>query len=103
MLFTQNRHWSIKSALTALTSYVIDGQARAAADLVVGRLRTAEAQISAARAREEVARTLHDGVLQTLAVVQRRSSDPELASLAREQELELRDYLFGSEPAEDLL
>jgi signal transduction histidine kinase len=62
------------------------------------RLRRAEREISTARAREEMARQLHDGVLQTLAVIQRRSSDPELSTLARDQEHDLRAFLAGERP-----
>jgi len=66
------------------------------AGFVVTRLRRAEKEISIARAREEFARELHDGVLQTLAVIQRRSTDEELAALARDQEHDLRGFLAGS-------
>jgi signal transduction histidine kinase len=65
-------------------------------------LRRAEREVSAARVREEVARTLHDGVLQTLALIERRATDADLARLAREQELELRAYIAGRRPAADL-
>lgn len=73
------------------------------AGFVVARLRRAEAEISVARAREEVARELHDGVLQTLAVIQRRSTDAELAALARDQEHDLRGFLAGSTNDTELL
>lgn len=60
-------------------------------------LRAAEADIADRRARDDVARLLHDTVLQTLALVERRTadSDPDLARTAREADRELRRFLFG--------
>ncbi|WP_426571059.1 sensor histidine kinase [Aquihabitans sp. McL0605] len=81
--------------LKLLSSAVLFVIAGGAAGAAIERVRQAETAVAQVRAREEVARTLHDGVLQTLAVVQRRSADEELVALAREQELELRAYLAG--------
>ena len=47
--------------------------------------------------RSEIASHLHDSVLQSLALIQKRAGDPaEVAVLARRQERELRAWLFGS-------
>ena len=87
------RFENVLAALSKLGLWVITGTL---AGYVVTRLRRAEAQISVARAREEVTRELHDGVLQTLAVIQRRSTDDELSALARDQEHDLRGFLAGA-------
>ena len=50
--------------------------------------------------RAEVAAHLHDSVLQTLALMQKRADDPrEVAALARRQERELRAWLNGGDAA----
>ena len=61
-------------------------------------LKRVEGEIADRRARDEVGRVLHDTVLQTLALVERRTkdSDPELASAARHADQDVRAFLFGS-------
>jgi signal transduction histidine kinase len=47
--------------------------------------------------RSEMAAHLHDGVLQTLALIQKRAGDDKaVRSLARRQERELRSWLYGA-------
>jgi signal transduction histidine kinase/phage shock protein PspC (stress-responsive transcriptional regulator) len=62
--------------------------ARRLADERAERIRSQE--------RAELAAHLHDSVLQTLAMMQKRADDPrEVSTLARRQERELRDWLSG--------
>ena len=55
----------------------------------------------AAAQRADFAAHLHDSVLQTLAVIQKRSEEPAaVRTLARVQERELREWLYGSQESE---
>ena len=66
-----------------------------AVGIVINLLRSAQRDLADAASKERVARDLHDGVLQTLSLIERRSPSPEIARLARDQERDLRSYLFG--------
>jgi phage shock protein PspC (stress-responsive transcriptional regulator) len=64
------------------------------------RLGTERMARARSQERAEVAAHLHDSVLQTLALMQKRAGEPdEVAKLARRQERELRTWLAGGEPA----
>jgi len=70
---------------------------RIARDLVLERQARARAE-----ERADMATRVHDSVLQTLALIQRRADDPQqVVQLARAQERELRSWLFeGRAPGE---
>ena len=73
---------------------------------LVQNLRRERSERIRSEERAELAAHLHDSVLQTLALVQRRAGDPrEVAALARRQERDLRAWLSGRpqpEPGESL-
>jgi signal transduction histidine kinase/phage shock protein PspC (stress-responsive transcriptional regulator) len=67
-------------------------------------LTAAREQELLANARADVASHLHDSVLQTLALIQRQADDPKaVAALARKQERELRQWLYGESQKADTL
>jgi len=79
------------AVLSTSVSWIVIG---AVCGMIVRLLRETQDQLAEAAVRERMARDLHDGVLQTLALIERRSPSPELARLARDQERDLRAYLF---------
>jgi signal transduction histidine kinase len=85
--------------------FIAPGAVIGALALVVGpwiwRLTEERAERIRLQERAEVAARVHDSVLQTLALVQRHSTDaPRVEALARRQERELRRWLYGTRVAE---
>ena len=102
VLMTQGRGvegvWN--GALAAFA--VLVGVAAVAAPFLVTLVRNLERE-RIARVREteraDIAAHLHDSVLQTLALIQRRADDPAtVVRLARRQERELRSWLYAGQP-----
>ncbi len=87
-------------ASTTGLSWVVFG---AVCGTIILLLRRAQNQLAEADARDRIARDLHDGVLQTLALIERRSDSADIARLARDQERDLRSYLFGDHEQSDNL
>jgi signal transduction histidine kinase len=83
------------AALTAVVVVVALGLIGAPFLWRLGRnLATERAERIRSQERAEVAAHVHDSVLQTLTLMQKRAGDPrEVAALARRQERELRDWL----------
>ncbi len=68
-----------------------------------GSLRAAQAERIMATQKADIAAHLHDSVLQTLALIQRRSGDAQAVQLlARAQERELREWLYDEDRRGDV-
>lgn len=78
---------AVVAALSLGVGPIVARVVRQAADERRERIRSEE--------RAAVAAHLHDSVLQTLALIQRSDASPEVSSLARRQERELRSWLYG--------
>ncbi len=68
---------------------------------LVGQLGAERGERIRSEERAEMAAHLHDSVLQTLALMQRTDDPKSMSMLARQQERELRGWLYGPEPSAD--
>ena len=105
LLVVQRTDLALAGRVLVATLAVLSGLALVLAPWGVRFWRDLDAE-RAARIREteraEIAAHLHDSVLQTLALIQRNSSDAaQVARLARAQERDLRDWLYGPRPTAD--
>ena len=68
---------------------------------LVGQLGAERTERARSEERAEMAAHLHDSVLQTLALMQRTDDPKAMSMLARQQERELRGWLYGPESQHD--
>ncbi len=68
---------------------------------LIGQLGDERSERIRSEERAEMAAHLHDSVLQTLALMQRTDDPKAMSMLARQQERELRGWLYGPEPSAD--
>ncbi len=90
--------WSLRHTFSIVATSIFFAAAGALFGWFSQLLRRVEGEIADRRAKDEVGRVLHDTVLQTLALVETRTSDndPELARAARDADRDLRRFLFGA-------
>ncbi len=67
---------------------------------LTGELRAERRERIRSQERAELAAHVHDSVLQTLAMIRKAGDLPEVQRLARNQERELRSWLYAPRPAE---
>lgn len=90
--------WSLRHTFSIIATSIFFAAAGALFGWLALLLRRVEGEIADRRAKDEVGRMMHDTVLQTLALVERRvaTSDPELAEAARTTDRDVRRFLFGA-------
>ncbi len=90
--------WSPQNTFSIVATSIFFAVAGALFGWMAALLRRAEAEIADRRAKDEVARVMHDTVLQTLALVEKRTAttDPDLAEAARAADRDVRKFLFGA-------
>ena len=99
-LFGRGRSFAASRQMLLDTVVVLAGIALLVGPLftrLIRDLRAEENRRATSEAKADVAAHLHDSVLQSLALIQKRADSPgEVVTIARRQERELREWLYGS-------